>query len=110
MFARLFGRARIDRASPAEDRGEPLGLQWRAGVKSRIIVVLCVLGAWTVGIEARLIHLQVFQHEEMLRLAKNQQHKIIKLTPPRGDLVDRSGRLLAYSVDANTVVADPESI
>src|SRR5690606_34119209 len=43
-------------------------------------------------------------------LAERQQRRQITLTPARGDIVDRQGRLLAYSVDGNALVADPQEV
>jgi cell division protein FtsI/penicillin-binding protein 2 len=96
------------RPLPAGDR--PGDARWRGALRQRIVVVLCGLSLWSVGIEARLIHLQIFRHEDMQARAIQQQHQLFKLIAPRGDLVDRNGNLLAYSVAGSTVVADPEAI
>ena len=84
--------------------------RWRDTLKRRVVQILCVLGLWTVAVEARLVHLQVVQHKEMLALAVRQQKREIDLVPPRGDIVDRHGQMLAFSVDGHALVADPGEI
>ena len=65
---------------------------------------------WTVGIEARLVYLQVFQYDELVARAKRQQSRTIEATPRRGEILDRGGRMLAYSVDADTIYAVPSDV
>jgi cell division protein FtsI (penicillin-binding protein 3) len=83
---------------------------WRPAVKGRVLLLAGVLAIWTVVILARLIQLQVFQHEEMRARADQQQHEI--RTPPagRGDILDRNGRLLAYSIDAASIDGYPRMV
>ena len=83
---------------------------WRAALKRRVLVVLCVIGAWMVVVETRLVWLQIVRHDDMVTLAIRQQEHIITLKPARGDIVDRNGELLAYSVDGSALVADPTAI
>ena len=49
------------------------------------------------------VQLQVFQHERYVDRAERQQLRELKPAPKRGDIVDRHGRILAYSVDAAAV-------
>jgi cell division protein FtsI (penicillin-binding protein 3) len=96
---------RVLRREPA-----PAPADWRGTIRSRLLVCAALLAVWTVGIEARLLYLQVVQHGEMMARADRQQLKTIKLPPKRGEIVDRTGRVLAYSVDADTIAADPSNI
>ena len=83
---------------------------WRATVQHRVIAVLVILGLWSVGIEARLVYLQVVQHEHYLAKAERQQQGVVTLSGTRGDIVDRNGHILAYSVDTPGIVAYPVMI
>ena len=91
-------------------RAAPAPADWRGTIRSRLLVCAALFAAWTVGIEARLLYLQVLQHGEMMARADRQQLKTITLPAKRGEIVDRAGRVLAYSVDADTIAADPSDI
>lgn len=79
-------------------------------LKSRLMVAVTVLVLWVVGIEARLIVLQVVQHDDLVAKAERQQMSTIVAPAKRGEIFDRNGRLLAYSVDADTIYAVPTEI
>ena len=83
-------------------------------MKQRIVVVAVSLGLWAIGIEARLMYLQILQHADLVARAERQQKYTIPVPAKRGDIVDRKGRVLATSVDADTIIvpakiADPEA-
>jgi cell division protein FtsI (penicillin-binding protein 3) len=84
--------------------------EWRDTLRSRMLICAVMLAAWTVAIEARLLYLQVLEHGDMMARANRQQLRTIKLPAKRGEIVDRAGNLLAYSVDADTIAADPSDI
>jgi cell division protein FtsI (penicillin-binding protein 3) len=65
---------------------------------------------WTGAIEARLLYLQVFQHADMVARAARQRQNTIDAPARRGDILDRHGNLLAYTVDADSIIADPTEI
>jgi cell division protein FtsI (penicillin-binding protein 3) len=73
-----------------------------------VAAVLC--GAWTAGIQARLVYLQVVQHGDLQARADRQHLETIEAPAKRGEILDRNGKLLAYSVDADTVFADPREV
>jgi cell division protein FtsI (penicillin-binding protein 3) len=52
----------------------------------------------------------VFQHGEMVARAARQRQNTLEAPARRGDMLDRNGRVLAYSVDADSVFADPSEI
>ena len=83
---------------------------WRQTVKRRILVAAAVFAVWTIGIEARLVFLQVASHQDMLSRAEKQHLRTTVLPAKRGEIVDRRGRLLAYSVDADTIYAVPYDV
>jgi cell division protein FtsI (penicillin-binding protein 3) len=79
-------------------------------VQSRLLVGAALLGLWTAGIEARLVYLQVFQYDEMMARAARQRENTLEAPARRGDILDRNGRVLAYSVDAGSIFVDPSEI
>ena len=85
-------------------------MEWRATMRSRIVVGAVGLALWTAGIEGRLVYLQVVAHEDFMSRADRQQLRTVVPPAKRGDIFDRNGRLLAYSVDADTIAAVPNEI
>ena len=83
---------------------------WRSTLRGRIAFAATILGLWGVAIEARLIVLQVVEHDELVDRAERQQVQTRPLAAKRGDIVDRRGRVLATSVDADTIYAVPSAI
>jgi cell division protein FtsI/penicillin-binding protein 2 len=79
-------------------------------LKSRLMTAACVLALWVLAIEVRLVVLQVFQHDQLVARADKQQMSTIAVPAKRGEIFDRNGRLLAYSVDADTISAVPTEI
>jgi cell division protein FtsI/penicillin-binding protein 2 len=76
----------------------------------RHLLVGLLLLFWMATIMWRLVHLQVTRHEELSQRALNQRTQEIRLAPPRGEILDRNGSILAQSVMGSTVYADPEMI
>jgi len=115
QFTRL---ARLVRTRPADldplrehDRPDAaFESAWRTGVKKRVGVVIVLIGAWVVAIEAQLVNLTVLQHDDLTRRALRQQEQVFKPEALRGDIVDRHGQLLAYSVEADSIGADPTKV
>jgi cell division protein FtsI/penicillin-binding protein 2 len=83
---------------------------WRPTIKRRVLVAAAVFALWTIGIEARLLFLQVISHADLSARAERQQLRTTTLPAKRGEIYDRHGRLLAYSVDADTVYAVPYDV
>ncbi len=83
---------------------------WRETLRSRLVVAAVLCGTWTVAIEARLVYLQVFQRAAMEARAADQRENTIEPPARRGDIYDRNGNLLAYTVDADSIIADPTEI
>ncbi len=69
-----------------------------------------VFGAWTTGIQARLVYLQVVERADLQARADRQHLRTLTAPAKRGEIVDRNGHVLAYSVDADSVFADPSEI
>ena len=83
---------------------------WRAGVRRRVAVTACVMSLWGIAIEARLFQLQLFRHDVLVERAQRQRLRTIETHPKRGEIVDRAGQVLAYSVDADSVIAVPADV
>jgi cell division protein FtsI (penicillin-binding protein 3) len=89
---------------------EPAIVDWRATLRRRTIVAAVFLGVWMLGIEFRLVFLQVIRHNDLVLRASRQQSRTMDVAGKRGDILDRRGRVLATSVDADSVVAVPSAI
>ena len=83
---------------------------WRRTLRSRLAVAAAVFLLWSVGIEARLIYLQVYRHADLTARAERQQLRTVQTAAKRGEILDRRGRMLAYSVDADSIYAVPTEI
>jgi len=83
---------------------------WRVVFRRRVILVSIALGAWVLGIEARLATLQIFEHADYVARAEKQHLRTIDAPAKRGDIIDRNGRVLATSADADTIYAVPSEI
>jgi cell division protein FtsI (penicillin-binding protein 3) len=83
---------------------------WRAVMSARVLVCAVVFGLWSAAIEARLVYLQVIDHADLMARADRQQMRTINPPAKRGEILDRHGRVLAYSVDADTIAADPSEV
>ena len=88
----------------------PTSASWRSTVRPRVMVCAAAMALWTAGIEARLVYLQVYAHDELRDRAERQQLRTIAAPPKRGDILDRTGHVLAYSVDVGSIYAVPNEI
>ena len=88
----------------------PAPFAWRQTMSSRLLVCAGLLAFWTVAIEARLLYLQVYAYADFTERANRQQMTTVTLSAKRGEILDRNGRVLAYSVDADTIAADPSQV
>jgi len=76
----------------------------------RLRWLLWALLAWAGAIFGRLIWLQVIRHDELLRLAQQQQQKTIQVQALRGSILDRTGQPLAKTLPADSIAVDPQKI
>ncbi len=83
---------------------------WRTTIRSRLLVGAAIFVVWAVGIQARLLYLQVHRHHDLQSRAENQSARTMDISAKRGDILDRHGRILAYSVDADSVYGVPSEI
>ncbi|MDH4063933.1 MAG: penicillin-binding protein 2, partial [Acidobacteriota bacterium] len=89
---------------------EPSANAWRAPLRIRLAVLAGIFALWAVAIIARLVFLQVISHDDLAARADRQQLRTVPAPAKRGEIYDRNGRLLAYSVDADTIYAVPTDI
>ena len=85
-------------------------LEWRTTLKRRTMVAMALLGLWAIGIEARLVKLQVFDRADLVARAARQQLRTVAVPARRGDILDRRGRILATSADSDSIYAVPSEI
>lgn len=78
--------------------------------QGRALLVAAGLVVWMFAIGARLVQLQVTQHDNLTARARSQQLGTIETSPTRGQVLDRQGRELARSVETESFFADPREI
>ncbi len=83
---------------------------WRGTLHRRLIAISALFVVWGIGIQARLVHLQVFRHEEFVSKAERQHMRTLTVPALRGDIVDRDNRVLATSASVDTIYAVPSEI
>ena len=76
----------------------------------RLLQLFAFLAAWALVVVARLIHVQLVKHDHYVARALRQQERTISLSPVRGTILDARGRVLAESVPAESIYADPQAI
>ncbi len=76
----------------------------------RLRWLLRILLAWVGAIVLRLVWLQVIQHDELLRLAQQQQQKLVEIQALRGTIFDRTGQPLAKTLPAESICINPQRI
>ncbi len=97
-------------AQRAGQDADMVEIDWRPVVRSRVTVAMVLMLLWATGIVARLVYLQVMQHDALVARAESQQSQTIDLNPRRGQILDRHGRVLAYSVDGDVIYAVPSDV
>lgn len=76
----------------------------------RMIFLAAVLSVWAIAVVARLVQIQIVRNSYYVSKAARQQERTIELTPVRGSLRDARGRILAESVEAESIYADPQAV
>jgi len=76
----------------------------------RILCLAVIISALFVGVGARLVILQVVEHDNLTARAHRQQEREIHIDAPRGRILDRHGAVLAESGEATSVYADPHEV
>jgi cell division protein FtsI (penicillin-binding protein 3) len=79
-------------------------------VRLRLMLVAFSICLWAVVVVLRLVQLQVLGREAFARQAARQSERTINLDPRRGPILDRHGKQLAVSVDADSIYAVPQEV
>lgn len=109
--AATLNNPRVARAAQrANQESDPAQADWRAVVRPRLAFAGALMLLWATVITGRLVYLQVFQYKLLVARAEAQQSQTIELNPRRGRILDRDGRLLAYSVDGDVIYAVPRDV
>ena len=77
---------------------------------TRFMLIVAFFVLWIGGIGARLVHLQINQHEDLRGKALNQRRDKFTEKQLRGTIYDRDDHPLAMSVKVKSLVADPSEI
>lgn len=77
---------------------------------TRFMLIVGFFVLWIGGIGARLVYLQINQHEDYRAKALSQRRDVVREKQLRGTIFDRSGRTLAMSVNVKSLVANPSEI
>jgi cell division protein FtsI (penicillin-binding protein 3) len=80
------------------------------GTRLRLMLLALSISLWGLVIGIRLVQLQVLGREFFEKQGTRQSERTIKLDPRRGLILDREGRPLAVSVDAQSLYAVPQDI
>lgn len=76
----------------------------------RLMLLALTISLWALVIGIRLVHLQVLGREFFEQQGTRQSERTINLDPRRGPILDRGGRPLAVSVDAESIYAVPQDV
>src|SRR5262249_7391513 len=76
----------------------------------RLRWLLWMILIWVAAIFTRLITLQVFRHDDLLRQAQQQQQKTEEIQAVRGSIFDRTGQPLAKTLPAESICVNPLKI
>ncbi len=76
----------------------------------RLRWLLWAMLAWVAAIFLRLAWLQIIQHDDLQRIAEQQQQRTVEIAATRGTIFDRTGQPLAKSLPAESICVNPQKI
>jgi len=76
----------------------------------RLLQLSAFLAAWAVVVVFRLVQVQLLRHDHYVARAQKQQESTLAMNPVRGSILDAKGRVLAESIAAESIYADPQAI
>jgi cell division protein FtsI (penicillin-binding protein 3) len=107
-FRRLIRRPGVTDATVAPPRA--VIPDWRAVLKGRMRLAAALGVFWALAIVGRLFYLQIVNYADLMLRAERQQLRTIPAPAKRGDIVDRHGRVVAMSADADSIYAVPSEL
>jgi len=80
-------------------------------VLKRTVILMMLLGVLVfIPLVGKLCYLQIFQFDELSRMAMDNQTRTSNITPSRGTIYDRNMNVLAVSADVENVCIDPNEL
>ena len=80
-------------------------------VLKRTVILMVLLGVLVyIPLVGKLCYLQIFQFDELSRMAMDNQTRTSNITPSRGTVYDRNMNVLAVSADVENVCIDPNEL
>jgi len=81
-----------------------------AGFNHRALFAFCVLALAGIGLAARAVHLQLLDHEFLIREGEARFTRDVKMKATRGSIFDRNGMPLAISTPMESVWVNPQEL
>ncbi len=78
--------------------------------QTRVVIVQWVVLLCFVLLASRLIYLQVIRHDDLMTQAESNRTAILPTVPPRGNILDRNGVVLANNYSAYTLEITPSKV
>src|SRR5688500_1220499 len=75
---------------------------------TRAAIILAGLGLVLAGMTGRIAYLQTHGRQQTIRKAERQQHQVATLQARRGSIFDRSGMMLAGTIQTSSLFIDPK--
>jgi cell division protein FtsI (penicillin-binding protein 3) len=82
----------------------------RAAQRARLLIMAGALVCWAAVIVGRLVFLQVVSYDALQARVIAQGRRTVQTPANRGDIADRTGRVLASSVDVDSIYAVPNRV
>lgn len=79
-------------------------------VRNRLLFAAVLAAVLAALLVARVVYLQVSQHESYMAQSRENRIRLIPVAPPRGLIYDRNGVLLARNVSVFNLEVDPEQV
>ena len=103
-------RSGSGRTAPRSSSANFIGSDALADGSNRAAVAIAVFAVIALVFVGRLVYLQVIKSSEYSAMAQESRTANIETSPRRGTIYDRNGYVLATSVDATTIYANPYEV